>query len=98
MVPCAAGVRNPSRQMERAQDWHEGLAAFVAEALRYRGRGNEPGSETNPTNQIYDQFLPIAADLLVALDERCIEQQVRRLGGGRTLDYYITRWRQPHGR
>lgn len=48
---------------------HEGLAAFVAEATRYRRRRNWPGSDNNPTNQLYDQFLLEAADLLQALDE-----------------------------
>lgn len=59
----------PQEKAAWTQDRREGLAAFVEEALRYRGRRNWPGSETNPTNQIYDQFLPVAADLLQALDE-----------------------------
>jgi hypothetical protein len=59
----------PQEKATWAEARRDELATFLAEALRYRGRRNWPGSETNPTNQIYDQFLPVAADLLQALDE-----------------------------
>ena len=47
----------------------DGLAAFLEEATRYRSQRNCPGSENNPTNQLYDRFLPEATDLLAALEE-----------------------------
>ena len=59
----------PQEKVAWVQARYEGLAAFVAEARRYRSRRTWPGSDQNPTNQMYDRFLPEAADLLAALEE-----------------------------
>ncbi len=89
-APSAASFTPPARKLlvdmtlQEKADWaqarHDGLAAFVVEATRYRSRRNWPGSENNPTNQIYDRFLPEAADLLQALEEMTAAAQTAQEG------------------